>query len=131
MNVWILLAGVNGAVAVASGAYGWHALGDTPDIRDIFMMGSQYQMWHAIALMGVGLIIRPLEGRAYRRALHTAGGFFQAGIILFSGTLYSFGAFSVVPVEGAAPFGGGLLMVAWLILGGVGTRYGLQAAKSD
>lgn len=130
MNIWILLAGLNGTLAVAAGAYGWHALGDTPDIRAVFMMGSQYQMWHALALVGVGLLIRPLERRVLRRALHTAGAFFQAGILLFSGTLYCFGGLSMVPIEGAAPFGGGLLMLAWLILGGFGARVGLQAAKS-
>lgn len=118
MNIWILLAGLNAALAVAAGAYGWHALGDTPEIRDIFMMGSQYQMWHALGLMGVGLMSHHVPGRA----LHVAGGSFQIGIFLFSGTLYSFGGLSMVPVEGAAPFGGGLLMLAWLIVGIVGGR---------
>ncbi|OEJ69296.1 DUF423 domain-containing protein [Magnetovibrio blakemorei] len=130
MNIWILLAGLNGAISVGAGAYGWHALGDTPEIRDVFMMGSQYQMWHAMALVAVGLVIRPVEGRTKRRALHIAGAFFQAGIFLFSGTLYCFGALSMVPVEGAAPVGGGLLILAWLILAGVGARIGLQKAES-
>jgi len=118
MNIWILLCGVNAAIAIAAGAYGWHALGDTPDIRDVFMMGSQYQMWHALALLGVGLLTlhRP------SRALTMAGVCFQVGIILFAGTLYCFGAFMFVPVTGAAPVGGGLLMLGWLILGIQGAR---------
>lgn len=118
MNIWIFLAGLNAALAVAAGAYGWHALGDTPEIRDIFMMGSQYQMWHALAMLGVGLMV----ARQTSKALHLSGALFQAGIVLFSGTLYSFGGLSLVPIEGAAPFGGGLLMAAWLILGIVGGR---------
>jgi len=118
MNIWIFLAGLNAAMAVAGGAYGWHALGGTPDIRDIFMMGSQYQMWHALGMMGVGLMI----AQQTSKALHLAGGLFQVGILLFSGTLYSFGGLSLVPIEGAAPFGGGLLVTAWLILGIVGSR---------
>jgi len=117
MNIWILLAGLNAALAVAAGAYGWHSLAETPDIRDIFMMGSQYQMWHALGLMGVGLMVRSAASALATKALHVAGAFFQLGIFLFSGTLYSFGELMIVPVEGAAPFGGGLLMAAWLILG--------------
>ena len=118
MNIWILLGGLNAALSVAAGAYGWHSLGDTPEIRDIFMMGSQYQMWHALGMLGVGLML----DRRPSKALAVAGAFFQVGIILFSGTLYSFGEFMIVPVEGAAPFGGGLLIAAWVILGIAGGR---------
>lgn len=119
MNICILLAGLNAALAVAAGAYGWHALGDTPEIRDIFMMGSQYQMWHALGLLGVGLLLN--HGRS--KALTLVGICFQAGIVLFCGTLYSFGGLMVVPVEGAAPIGGGLLMLGWLLLGVQGARH--------
>lgn len=119
MNKWILLSGINAAMAVAMGAYGWHALGDVPEIRDIFMMGSQYQMWHAIALLGVGLLL----SKGANKSLTVAGIFFQAGIVLFAGTLYCFGGLSIVPVNGAAPFGGGLLMLGWLILGVQGARH--------
>jgi len=120
MNIWILLAGINGALSVAAGAYGWHSLGDTPEIRDIFMMGSQYQMWHALALLGVGLMIHRTHTPNSAKALHVSGAFFQLGIFLFSGTLYSFGEFMIVPVEGAAPIGGGFLIIGWLILAVVG-----------
>lgn len=118
MNIWILLGGLNAALAVGAGAYGWHALGATPDIRDIFMMGSQYQMWHAIALVAVGLVL----SHGPSKALTGAGICFQAGIVLFSGTLYSFGGLSLIPVTGAAPFGGGLLMLGWLLLGVQGAK---------
>ncbi|MBL4693532.1 MAG: DUF423 domain-containing protein [Magnetovibrio sp.] len=119
MNKWILLSGINAAMAVAMGAYGWHALGDVPEIRDIFMMGSQYQMWHAIALLGVGLLL----SKGANKSLSVAGVFFQTGILLFAGTLYCFGGLSIVPVTGAAPLGGGLLMLGWLILGVQGARH--------
>lgn len=119
MNIWILLGGINAALAVAAGAYGWHSLGDVPDIRDIFMMGSQYQMWHALGMVCVGLLLNAGPSRA----LSIAGASFQVGIVLFAGTLYSFGEFMIVPIEGAAPFGGGLLMLGWLLLGVRGARH--------
>lgn len=119
MNIWILLSGVNAAMAVGMGAYGWHALGDTPDIRDVFMMGSQYQMWHAIALLGIGILL----GHGPNKSLSIAGVLFQVGIVFFAGTLYSFGGLMIVPVNGAAPVGGGLLILGWLILGLQGARH--------
>ncbi|PCI38954.1 MAG: hypothetical protein COB46_10010 [Rhodospirillaceae bacterium] len=119
MNIWILLAGINAAMAVGMGAYGWHALGDTPDIRDVFMMGSQYQMWHGMALLMVGII----SARFPHKSFTITGILFQAGIVLFVGTLYSFGGLMIVPVTGAAPVGGGLLILGWLILGVQGARH--------
>lgn len=119
MNIWILLSGINAAMAVGMGAYGWHALGDTPDIRDVFMMGSQYQMWHGIALLGIGILL----GQRPNKSLSIAGVLFQVGIVLFAGTLYSFGGLMIVPVTGAAPVGGGLLILGWLILGVQGARH--------
>ncbi|MBL4615704.1 MAG: DUF423 domain-containing protein, partial [Magnetovibrio sp.] len=78
----------------------------------------QYQMWHGLALLGIGLMTVRVPGKA----LPIAGMLFQAGIVLFSGTLYSFGALSMVPFEGAAPVGGGLLIIGWLILAIAGAR---------
>lgn len=119
MNIWILLSGLNAAMAVGMGAYGWHALGDVPDIRDVFMMGSQYQMWHGLGMFGVGILLM----RGPNRWLSVAGGFFQAGIVLFAGTLYVFAGLQFIPVTGAAPVGGGLLILGWLILAVQGARH--------
>lgn len=114
MNIWILLGGVNAAMSVAAGAYGWHGLeGDT-----FFMMGSQYQMWHALGMIAVGLLLNARPSRF----LNTAGWCFQIGIALFSGTLYVAGAFEVL-ASGAAPFGGMLLILGWLTLGVAGARH--------
>ena len=125
MNIWILLGGVNAALAVAAGAYGWHSLAAYPDVRTIFMMGSEYQMWHGLGMIALGLI----TVRASSRALTIAGASFQMGIVLFCGTLYSYGAFTLIPVEGAAPIGGGLMILGWMILAVDGARR-LKSQKS-
>lgn len=120
MKIILFLAGLNGAMAIGLGAYGWHNLGDMPDIRDIFMMGSQYQMWHGLALLGTAIL---LNAGGPKRLLIGVSGLFQVGIILFSGTLYAFGLLNIIPAEGAAPLGGIMLMLGWLLLGLAGWRW--------
>ncbi len=120
MKILLFLAGLNAAISIGLGAYGWHNLGDVESIRDIFMMGSQYQMWHALGMMGVAILLN-FDGP--RRTLLIVGGLFQLGIILFSGTLYAFGLMNVLLVSGAAPIGGGVLMLGWLTLAWTGIRW--------
>jgi uncharacterized membrane protein YgdD (TMEM256/DUF423 family) len=106
---------LNGLVAVAAGAYGWHALGGDDGARTMFEIGVQYQMAHALALLAVAWLASREEGRR-RIPVHIAGAAFTLGSILFSGTLYAFGLTGLVSIEGAAPAGGFLLMIGWLAL---------------
>ncbi len=112
MALWLFLGTLNGLVAVAAGAYGWHSLGGDEGARKMFEIAVQYQMVHALALVAVAWLATRFDGR-WRLPVHVAGAGFTLGIVLFSGTLYAFGLTGTVPVEGAAPFGGFLLMVGW------------------
>ena len=120
MKIVIILAGLNAAISVGMGAYGWHNLGGVPEIREVFMMGSRYQMWHALALLGTGLLGATARDGSGKIILLLAAGCFQVGIISFSGTLYAFGLINIVPLSGAAPIGGGLLILGWLLIAGFG-----------
>ena len=113
---WLIVAAVSGLLAVALGAYGWHALAATDALRAIFLMGVQYQMWHALALIAVAWLAE--AGPATRRPTlaHLSGLAFVIGTVLFSGSLYAMGLTGTVPVTGAAPTGGGLLMAGWVLL---------------
>ena len=115
MGVWLFLGGLNGLLAVAAGAYGWHRLGGD----EMFSMGSRYHMYHALALLAVGWLasIRPGRGAW---PVHIAGAAFTLGILLFSGTLYAFALTGSVPLAGAAPIGGALFMLGWLVIGAIG-----------
>ena len=114
MALWLGLAGLNGLIAVAAGAYGHHALaGLDPYFRDSFATGVDYQMWHALALLGVAWLA---DRRPGGYAAAAAGALFSLGIVLFSGSLYHLGLTQVTLVVGAAPAGGMLLMAGWAAL---------------
>jgi len=111
-GLWLALGGFFGLTGVAAGAWGWHELGGDDSVREIFMMGVSYQLWHALALVAVAW----LAGRtdmAQSKLPVVAGIGFGAGIVLFSGTLYAFAITGMAPMEGAAPVGGFCLMAGW------------------
>jgi len=111
---FIFLAGLNGLMAVLAGAWAAHGfiipLADGGDT--LAETGSRYQMWHALALLGVGLALDHLP--AGRVLWRLAGIAFIIGIAGFSGGLYAAAAGS--PVPGLAPIGGRVLMAGWLLL---------------
>ena len=113
-RAWIVLGAVYGFIAVLCGAFGAHKLRGllTPDLFEVYHTGVDYQFWHALALLGVGLLARQHEGRALR----VAGFSFALGVPLFSGSLYAL-AFGAPAVAGAVtPLGGLLFLVGWAAL---------------
>lgn len=110
MRVWLFLGALNGMLAVLAGAYGWHSLEGDEASRQIFMLGVDYQMWHALALIGVAWLAERHPGT---KLITAAGVLFTAGIVCFSGTLYAFGITTEIPVPYAAPVGGYLLVGGW------------------
>ncbi|MFO0900756.1 MAG: DUF423 domain-containing protein [Pirellulales bacterium] len=116
---WIAIGAGLGALGVALGAFGAHFLRDRVssgvwDARqlEIFEVGVRYQMYHALALVVVGLWA---ERRPSRRAT-AAGACFLFGIVVFSGLLYAL-AFTQIKVLGAiVPIGGMAFIVGWLAL---------------
>lgn len=112
-RVCLFFGGLNGLIAVAAGAHGRHGVLD-PGAREMFAIGAEYQMAHALALLALAwLASRETTPRLL--ALIAALGF-AVGAVLFAGSLYWFGQFGAVPVRGAAPLGGMCLMAGWLCL---------------
>lgn len=104
-----------GAAAVAAGAFGAHALRSrlTPDRLDIYETAARYQMYHALALLAVGL----LAGRAATGFTEMAGWLFLGGTLVFCGTLYLL-AFGAPRWVGAiTPIGGLCFILGWLSFG--------------
>lgn len=118
MRLWLILAGLNGMMAVGLDAYARHGLDADSYGAEMFDFATRYQIYHALVLIGVAW----LADRGAGWLASAAGWCLVGGIVLFSGTLYILGQTGVVLVEGAAPLGGGLLMLGWVLLGAAGLR---------
>lgn len=115
MGFWLFLGSMNALLAVAAGAYGWHRLGGDA----MFTIASDYHMYHALGMLAVAWLASERRGGKALTA-HLAGAAFMLGIVLFSGTLYAFALTGHVLVAGAAPAGGFLLMIGWLLIAVLG-----------
>ena len=111
-RLWIVVGAVNGLIAVIMAALAAHGLEAIGAAR-LQMLRNAVQMhgWHALAIVACG-IWAMLGGR--RLAL-AAGAAFLAGTIVFCGAVYAL-ALAQTPVGFLAPFGGGLLMLGWVLL---------------
>ena len=110
----IAIAAIFGLLSVIAGAAGTHALRDTLDASALrtFETAARFQMYHALALLAVGL----LAMRWQTRWLTAATALFGLGTLLFSGSLYIL-ALSGIGIFGAiAPVGGLCLMAGWASL---------------
>src|SRR3974390_1709714 len=87
VSVWLLLAAINGFLAVAAGAFAAHGLQGRLDVHalSLFETAARYHMYHALAM---GLAALAGRGAAHSAAT-LAAAFFLVGIVLFSGSLYA------------------------------------------
>lgn len=116
-RAWIAVAAANGFIAVAAGAFGAHALKErlTPDLREIFDLAARYQMIHALALLGAGLLAERWAA-SRPRPLVAAAWCFLVGIVLFSDSLYALSLSGVRAWGAVTPFGGAAFLAGWLLL---------------
>lgn len=117
----VAIAALFGGLGVALGAFGAHGLQNvTSDEKIIhgFQTGVQYQVYHALALLALAVLIEKLPGKL---SLWSARCFIT-GIILFSGSLYLLtilkiqGSSAVSFVGPVTPLGGVFFIVGWILL---------------
>jgi len=77
-----------------------------------FKTGAEYQMYHSLALIAVGLISQTRRSLA----LHVAGWSFLVGIVLFSGLLYALTITGHRWLGAIVPIGGVSFLVGWVSL---------------
>lgn len=120
MRAWVVVAGLNGLLAVGMGAYAAHGLAGDAYLQGLGERASQYQLLHALALLAADRLAA--DGR---RLAHGAAALFLAGIVLFAGSLY-WRALSgaPLPLPMVTPTGGVSFMLGWLVLAVAGLGRG-------
>jgi uncharacterized membrane protein YgdD (TMEM256/DUF423 family) len=115
-KIFLSIAGILGGLAVAAGAFGSHALREKLSDRslEIFETGVRYQMYHALALLLVALLISQTNNPT--TPLIVAGCLFIAGIVIFSGSLYALSLTGIKYFGAITPLGGVAFIAAWLTL---------------
>lgn len=100
---WRQAAGTIGALGIAAGAFGAHALGEHPRI-DTWKTAALYQVFHAIVLVVPAL---PIATRIL----------FASGVVLFSGSLYGLVLLDQSWLGVVTPLGGLSFIAGWIWLG--------------
>lgn len=119
-SVFVMTGTFLAGLAVILGAFGAHGLKKIvpPETVGTFQTGVQYQMYHALALLLVGMLFEKADNGLMR----WAGICFIIGILLFSGSLYLITLLKAKNTVGLSGIGiitpiGGLFFVAgWLMM---------------
>ncbi|MGB7084677.1 MAG: DUF423 domain-containing protein [Phormidesmis sp.] len=114
-RLFFAIASILGALSVAGGAFGAHALKGTlsETALNSFETGVRYQMYHALALLVVALLAKQSPDTSL---LTAAGGCFLAGILLFSGSLYGLSLAGIKALGPVTPLGGVAFIAGWICL---------------
>ena len=114
-RIYIVVAASIGALDVLLGAFGAHKLKSfliEMNRLDTFETAVKYQMYHALALLFVGILIPA----APSKLMIWSGTSFLIGIVLFSGSLYLLCFTSWRWLGPITPIGGLFLIGGWILL---------------
>lgn len=97
------------------GAFASHALKDrlSDKALAIWETGTKYQMYHALALIAIALLIARFPNS---RLFVVAGYAFISGVVIFSGSLYALSLSGVKWLGAITPLGGVALIIGWACL---------------
>ena len=112
-RVFLSIAAILAGLSVAGGAFASHALKDrlTERSLEIFETAARYQMYHALALFLVAVLLSRVESAS--STLMVAGSAFVAGIAIFSGSLYALSLTGINWLGAITPLGGAAFLVGW------------------
>ena len=119
-RTFLQVAAILGAVSVAFGAFGAHALKKmVSDVAvNIFETGVRYQFYHVFALAVVGILYRDFSSKW----MLWAGNLFLVGMLLFSGSLYLLTYFKGTAkpnfdwIGAITPLGGLAFIAGWVCM---------------
>ena len=101
-------------LSVALGAFGAHAVKNsiTPELMRVYQTAVDYQFYHALGLILIGLIYQLHQSRL----ITVAGWLMLTGIVIFSGSLYILSLSGIRWLGAITPIGGTAFIAAWLFL---------------
>lgn len=123
MPNFIFLGSLNLLLAVILGAFGAHGLKARVTAEQLawWHTGVDYHVWHALGLFGIGLL---LLNQPALNAAKLAGGLLQAGIVIFSGSLYAMTLGAPRWFGAITPIGGLAFMAGWVVLAWASLKLG-------
>lgn len=120
-KLYLISGSILAGIGVILGAFGAHGLkAAAPESVPTFQTGVQYQMYHAFALLIVGILFEKFPVKY----MNWAGICFLVGILLFSGSLYALSLLKATGKVGLGglgiitPFGGLFFIIGWAFLVG-------------
>lgn len=115
VRLFIVVAALSGLVSVGLGAYASHGLKQvlSPVALQSFQTGVQYQMYHALALLGVAIL---LQLRPQWPCLKASALAFILGAVMFSGSIYWLTLGGPRWLWPVTPIGGFAFVIGWLLL---------------
>jgi len=113
-RLFLIFGAISAGLAVALGAMGAHILESvlSPQRLETYITGVEYQMYHSLALLVLGVIGSKRLGRWFR----VSGWAFTIGILLFSGSLYVLTLGNMPWMGMVTPIGGIAFIAGWIAL---------------
>ena len=114
-RIFLMIAAISGFFAVVIGAFAAHGLKKilTPDMVDVVKTGVQYQMYHSLALLFIGLWLSYKPATSGLKAGALA---FILGMLMFSGSLYALALGAPRWLGPITPLGGLCFLIGWVLL---------------
>ncbi|MCL7959721.1 MAG: DUF423 domain-containing protein [marine benthic group bacterium] len=109
---FLLLGAISAFIGVAAGAFGAHGLEDrlSADLLAVYETGVRYELFHAVALLFVGLAAERWPAAGWGRT----GWMFLVGTVLFSGSLYALALTGERWLGAVTPLGGVCFLAGWI-----------------
>ena len=113
-KLFLSLGAINALLVVLLGAFGAHALKArlSQEMMAVYQTGIQYHFYHAVGLLIVGLVATQIPVTGW---LKWSGWLMLAGIIIFSGSLYTLSLSGIRGFGAITPIGGVAFIIAWAL----------------
>ena len=117
-NKWLFIAALSGFLCVTIGAFAAHGLSKVLEPKALAWIetGVKYQMFHTLAILGVGIAQLCRESLLASKMANVTASSWVLGVLLFSGSLYALALGAGKFLVWVTPIGGTLFLIGWLCL---------------